>query len=236
MRDLMFGEFATHQVLPLDASAATRFVAPRPSLASGRTKFEYSGGTVADIPEGNMPSLLNKSYTITAQIDVPASGGDGMIYNEGGRFFGYGLYLLKGRPVFLYNNQGIKRTRWEGPPLTAGKHTLEFDFKYDGLGAGTLAYNNVSGVGRGGTGTLKVDGATVSTQRVDFTVPLTKPLDTVVNIGTAAGTPVDDNDYSIPFKFAGRIDKLTITLEPPKLTPDDVKKLQEAQARQAADR
>jgi len=236
MRDLMFGEFAKYQVLPLDASAATRFVAPRPSLAAGRTKFEYSGLTVSDIPEGNMPSLLNKSYTITAEVEVPQGGGDGMIYNEGGRFFGYGLYLLKGKPVFLYNNQGIRRTRWEGPALAPGKHTIEFDFRYDGLGAETLAYNNVSGVGRGGTGTLKVDGKVVSTQKMEFTVPLTKPLDTVVNIGTAAGTPVDDKDYRIPFKFNGKIDKLTITLEPPKLTPEDVKKLEAAQARQAADK
>ena len=236
LRDLMFGEFAKYQVLPLDASAATRFVAPRPSLAAGRTKFEYSGLTVSDIPEGNMPSLLNKSYTITAEVDVPQGGGDGMIYNEGGRFFGYGLYLLKGKPVFLYNNQGIQRTRWEGPALAAGRHTIEFDFRYDGLGAATLAYNNVSGVGRGGTGTLKVDGKVVSTQKIEFTVPLTKPLDTVVNIGTAAGTPVDDADYRIPFKFNGTIAKLTILLEPPKLTPEDVQKLKTAEARQAADK
>ena len=236
MRDLMFGEFARYQVLPLDASAATRFVAPRPSLAAGRTKFEYSGLTVSDIPEGNMPSLLNKSYTITAEVEVPQGGGDGMIYNEGGRFFGYGLYLLKGRPVFTYNFQGLKRTRWDGPVLAPGRHTIEFDFRYDGLGAGTLAYNDVSGVGRGGTGTLKVDGKAVSTQKLEYTVPLTKPLDTVVNIGTAAGTPVDDNDYKIPFKFNGRIDKLTITLEPPKLTAEDVQKLEAAEARQAADK
>jgi arylsulfatase len=236
MRDLMFGEFAKYQVLPLDASAATRFVAPRPSLAAGRTKFEYSGLTVSDIPEGNMPSLLNKSYTITAEVEVPQGGGDGMIYNEGGRFFGYGLYLLKGKPVFLYNNQGIRRTRWEGPALAPGKHTIEFDFRYDGLGAETLAYNNVSGVGRGGTGTLKVDGKVVSTQKMEFSVPLTKPLDTVVNIGTAAGTPVDDRDYRIPFKFTGKIDKLTIVLEPPKLTPEDVQRLKAAEMRQAADK
>ena len=181
-----------------------------------------------------MPSLLNKSYTITAQVELPPGGGDGMIYNEGGRFFGYGLYLLGGKPVFTYNFQGLKRTRWEGPALPPGKHTIEFDFKYDGLGAATLAYNNVSGIGRGGTGTLKVDGRPVSTQQLEHTLPLTKPLDTVVNIGTAAGTPVDDKDYKVPFKFNGRIDKLTITLEPPQLTPEDVQQLQAAQARQAA--
>jgi arylsulfatase A-like enzyme len=236
MRDLMFGEFAKYQVLPLDASAATRFVAPRPSLAAGRTVFNYSGLTVTDIPEGNMPSLLNTSYTITADIDVPASSADGMIYNEGGRFFGYGLYLLRGKPVFTYNFQGLKRTKWAGPALAPGKHTIEFDFKYDGLGAATLAYNNVSGVGRGGTGTLKVDGEVVSTQKMEHTLPLTKPLDTVVNIGDATGTPVDDGDYKIPFRFTGKIDKLTIALDRPKLSAEDVTKLKEAEAKQAADK
>jgi hypothetical protein len=183
-----------------------------------------------------MPSLLNTSYTITAEVDVPEGGADGMIINEGGRFYGWGLYLVKGSPVFTYNNQGITRTRWEGPELAPGKHTIEFHFNYDGLGAATLAYNNVSGVGRGGTGMLKVDGKEVSTQTIEYTTPLTKPLDTVFNIGDAAGTPVDDKDYTIPFKFTGKIDKLTIVLDRPQLTPEDVKKLQEAEAKQGADK
>jgi hypothetical protein len=83
---------------------------------------------------------------------------------------------------------------------------------------------------------LKVDGKVVSTQKMEHTVPLTKPLDTMVNIGEAAGTPVDDRDYAILFKFTGKIDKLTIKLEPPQLTPADIQKLKEAEARQAADK
>jgi arylsulfatase len=182
-----------------------------------------------------MPSLLNKSYTITADITVPASA-SGMIYNEGGRFFGYGMYLLKGTPVFSYNFLGAKITRWAGTaPLSAGKHTIEFDFKYDGLGAGTLAYNNTSGIGRGGTGTFKIDGKTVSTQTMPFTVPMTKPLDTVVNIGDATLSPVNPADYSVPFKFDGTINKITIKLDPPQLTPADIKKLKAAEMKQAAD-
>lgn len=94
---------------------------------------------------------------------------------------------LRGKPVFTYNFQGLKRTKWEEPVLAPGKHTIEFDFRYDGLGAATLAYNSVSGVGRGGTGTLKVDGKVVATQKMEHTLPLTKPLDTVVNIGDAGG-------------------------------------------------
>jgi arylsulfatase len=173
-------------------------------------------------------SLLNSSYTITAELDVPKAGANGMIVNEGGRFWGYGLYLVKGKPTFTYNFFGLKRTRWEGPELAPGKHTIEFDFRYDGLGAETLAYNNVSGVGRGGTGTLKVDGKTVSTQTIEHTNPLSKPLDTVFNIGDAAGTPVDDHDYQIPFPFEGTINKITYKVDRPKLTPADVERLKRA--------
>ena len=229
MKDLMFGEFAKYQVLPLDGSAATRFVAPRPSMAAGRTVFNFSGATVTDIPAGNMPSLLNSSYTITADIDVPTAETEGMIVNEGGRFWGYGLYMVKGSPVFTYNLLGIKRTRWAGPALSPGKHTVVFDFKYAGLGAGTLAFNNLSGIGLGGTGTLKVDGKTVATEKIEHTLPLTKPLDTVYNIGAASGTPVDDNDYQIPFTFTGKINKITVALDRPKLSPADVEKLEEAE-------
>src|SRR5450631_3928642 len=230
MRDLMFGEFAKYQVIPLDASASTRFVTPRPSLAAGRKMFTYSGSPVS-IPNGNQPSVLNTSYTVTADIDVPQGGADGVIVGEGGRFYGYALYLLKGKPVFTYNLLDLKRTRWEGKEaLSPGKHTIEYNFKYDGLGEATLAYNNMSGVGRGGTGTLKVDGKIMSTQKLEHTLPLVKPLDQSFDIGLSGPTPVDDRDYKVPFNFTGKISKLTIALDPPKLTPDDVKKLEASNA------
>jgi hypothetical protein len=229
MRDLMFGEFAKYQVLPLDASASPRFVAPRPSQAAGRTIFNYSGSAVS-IPDGNQPSILNTSYTITADIDVPQGGAEGVIVGEGGRFYGYALYLVKGKPVFTYNLLDLKRTRFEGAEsLAPGKHTIEYDFKYDGLGAATLAYNVLSGVGRGGTGTLKVDGKVVSTQKLERTLPLVKPLDQSFDIGLSGPTPVDDRDYKVPFNFTGKINKVTIVLDPPKLTPDDVEKLKAAE-------
>ena len=229
MKDLMFAEFAKYQVLPLDASVATRMVTPRPSMSGGRKVFTYSGVPITGIPRGTAPSLLNTSYTITADIDVPQGGGEGMIVTDGGRFGGYGLYLLKGKPVFLWNLLDLKRVRWEGTEVLApGKHTLEYDFKYDGLGFATLAFNNMSGLGRPGTGTLKVDGKVVSTQSLEHTVPLTLPWDETFDIGSDTGTPVDDQDYQVPFKFSGKIDKLTISVEPPKLTPEDVKKLSAA--------
>ena len=88
-----------------------------------------------------------------------------MINTNGGRFGGYGLYLLQGKPAFTWNLLDLKRVKWAGSDvLGAGHHTLEFDFKYDGLGFATLAFNNISGIGKGGTGTFKVDGKVVSTQ------------------------------------------------------------------------
>ena len=91
-----------------------------------------------------------------------------MLMTQGGRFGGWGFYLLKGKPVFTWNLLDLKRVRWEGPDaLAPGKHTLEFDFKYDGLGAGTLAFNNLSGIARGGTGVLKVDGKEVASQKME---------------------------------------------------------------------
>jgi arylsulfatase A-like enzyme len=229
MKDLMFAEFAKYQVLPLDASVATRMVTPRPSMSGGRKVFTYTGVPITGIPRGTAPGLLNTSYTITAEIEVRQGGADGMIVTDGGRFGGYGMYLLKGKPVFLWNLLDLKRVRWEGSEaLAPGKHTLEYDFKYDGLGFATLAFNDLSGIGRGGTGTLKVDGKVISSETLEHTVPLTLPWDETFDIGSDTGTPVDDQDYQVPFAFTGKIDKLTISVEPPKLTPDDVKKLEAA--------
>jgi arylsulfatase len=230
MTDLMFAEFAKYQVLPLDASVATRMVMPRPSLSAGRKVFAYSGQPNTGIPRGTAPSLLNTSYTIIADIDVPEGGAEGMIVTDGGRFGGYGLYLLKGKPVFTWNLLDLKRIKWQSDEaLAPGKHTLVFDFKYDALGFATLAFNNISGIGRGGTGTFSVDSKAVATQTMERTVPLTLPWDETFDIGSDTGTPVDDADYQVPFAFTGKIDKLTISIAPPVLTPEDEKKLMEAE-------
>ncbi len=231
MTDLMFAEFAKYQVLPLDASVATRMVTPRPSMSGGRKVFTYSGMPITGQPRGTGPTVLNTSYTITAEIDVPQGGAEGMIVTDGGRFGGYGMYLLKGKPVFLWNLLDLKRVRWESADaLAPGKHTVEYDFKYDGLGFATLAFNSISGLGRGGTGILKVDGKVVATQTLEHTVPLTLPWDETFDIGSDTGTPVDDKDYQVPFKFTGKINKLTVSVEPPKLTPEDIEKLRSAAA------
>jgi arylsulfatase len=227
MTDLMFGEFAKYQVLPLDGSAAPRFVYPRPSFSAGRTVFKYSGQKVR-MPNGTQPSLLNTSYTITAEIEVPQGGADGMIINQGGRFGGYGMYLLKSKLMFVWNLLLIKQIRWEGPALSPGKHTLVFDFEYEGLGEATLAYDVLSGIGRGGMGTLSVDGAVVATQKMERTIPLLMPLDDAFTIADASGPPLVDEEYQMPFPFTGKLNGVTITVAPPVLTEEDKKKLEAA--------
>jgi arylsulfatase len=226
LREIFKKEAEKYQVLPLDASVATRLVAPRPNITAGRTEFVYTK-PMTGLPQGDSPLLLNTSYTITAEIVVPKDGAEGMILTSGGRFGGYGFYLLKGKPVFLWNLVDLKRIRWEGKnALTPGKHTLEFDFKYDGLGAGTLAFNNMSGIGRSGTGVLKVDGKEVARQKMERTLPLILQWDESFDIGSDTGTPVDDKDYQCPFKLTAKLNKLTIKLDRPQLTEKDIKELQ----------
>jgi arylsulfatase A-like enzyme len=228
MQDLFIVEAAKYNVFPLDNSLATRMVTPRPSVTAGRNVFTYSG-SLTGIPMGDAPSLIAASYTITANIDVPQGGVEGVIATQGGRFAGWGFYLLKGKPVFTWNLVDLKRDRWEAPDaLSAGKHTVEFDFKYDGLGFATLAFNNSSGLGKSGTGVLKVDGKEVVTQKMEHTIPVILQWDETFDIGSDTGTPVDDKDYQCPFAFTGKLDKLTIKIERPKLTPEDEKQLMEA--------
>jgi arylsulfatase len=227
LQQLFWVEAAKYQVLPLDASVATRLVAPRPNLTAGRTEFTYSG-QLTGIPHGDAPSVLNTSYTITAEVEIPQAGAEGVLLTEGGRFGGFGFYLLKGKPVFTWNLVDLKRLRWEGPEaLSPGKHTLEFDFAYDGFGFATLAFNNLSGIGQGGTGVLKVDGKAVATQKMARTVPLILQWEETFDVGADTGTPVDDKDYQVPFAFTGELTKLTVALEPRKLTAEEEKLLRE---------
>jgi arylsulfatase len=228
LQALFWKEAEKYQVLPLDASVVTRMITPRPSITAGRNVFTWTQ-PLTGTPNGDAPSLLNTSYSFKADVEVPEGGGDGMLITQGGRFGGYGFYVLKGKPVFLWNLVDLKRVRWEGPEvLTPGKHTLEFDFKYEGLGAATLAFNNVSGIGSGGTGELKVDGKTVATEKMAHTLPFTLQWDENLDIGSDTGTPVNDADYQVPFKFTGKINKITLTIDRPKLSPEDIKKLEEA--------
>jgi hypothetical protein len=124
-------------------------------------------------------------------------------------------------PVGLISSAVVSILSKNGP--SPGKQTIEFDFKYDGIGFATFAFNDVSGLGHSGTGTLTIEGKVVSTQKMEHTVPLLLPIDETFDIGWKTGTPVDDRDL-----FTGKIDKLTISVAPPKLTAEDEKKLSEA--------
>jgi arylsulfatase len=230
MKEMFLGEARKYQVFPMDASVAARIVAPRPNITAGRTEFVYTRPMVG-LPQGDSPMLLNSSYTITADIDVPAGGAEGMLLTSGGRFGGYGFYLLKGKPVFLWNLVNLKRVKWEGTDaLAPGKHTLEFDFKYEGLGAGTLLFNNMSGLGRPGTGVLKVDGKVVATEKMAHTMPMILQWDESFDVGSDTLTGVNDADYQPPFTLTAKLNKLAIKVDRPKLSEEDIKKLETAES------
>jgi arylsulfatase A-like enzyme len=267
-------EAAKYNVLPLDNTAFSRLLTPRPSAIAGRTVFTYTGENIG-IPLGNAPSLLDKDYKITAEVTIPEGGGEGMIATLGGRFGGYGLFLSKnnnwwlrslllkiiiwslfvlgllivligrrkrptgwgtrfgylliliaplwliaglltgaanigsGRPVFVYNLLDLERFRWSGPVLSAGKHTIVFEFKYNGPGPG-----------KGGTGVLNVDGKEADRKTIEHSIPLMMTIDETFDIGADTRTPVDFS-YDLPFRFNGSIDKLTYNLGPEQLTAQD---------------
>jgi len=212
LQELFLVEADKYQVFPLDNSILERLLTPRPSSTAGRTEFTYSG-EMAGLPDGSVPNTLARSYSISAEVEVPEGGAEGMLNTLGGRFGGYGLYVLKGKPVFLYNLLGLEKFRWEGSEaLAPGKHTIVFDFTYDG-----------PGMAKGGTGVLSVDGKEVDNKKIPHTVPSLMTIDESFDVGVDTRTGVEDKDYQPPFRFTGKLDKLTIKLGPSQLTEDDHK-------------
>jgi hypothetical protein len=220
MQELFLVEASKYNVFPLDNTVIQRLLTPRPSATAGRNVFTYSGVT-SGLDVSDAPHILNRSYTITAEVEVPQGGAEGMLVTLGGRFGGYGLYVLKGKPVFTYNFVDLVRFRWEGQQaLTPGKHTIVFDFTYDG-----------PGFGKSGTGVLKVDDKEVANKKIPHTIPFFMALDETFDVGVDTRTGVDDNDYQVPFRFNGRIPKLTFKLAPTQLTSDDHQIIQHALAK-----
>lgn len=234
LQDLFLQEAAKYQVFPLDATLMDRLVIPRPSLTAGRNEFSWTR-PLTGTPNGDAPSLLNSSYKFVVDIEVPANGAQGMLITQGGRFGGYGFYLVDSKPVFLWNLVDLKRVRWEGPALPPGKHSLEFDFRYSGLGAGTLALGSYVGIGQGGTGILRVDGKDVATQKMDRSLPFILQWDEALDIGSDTGTPVNDKDYRVPFPFTGKLNRITLTIDRPKLSPEDIERIKASQQAKKAD-
>jgi arylsulfatase A-like enzyme len=217
LQALFLTEAEKYQVLPLDNTAFVRLLTPRPSATAGKTVFTYTG-VKAGIPVANAPAILNRDYTITADITVPKGGAEGMIVTLGGRCGGYGLFLQDGKPVFVYNLLDLERFRWEGgvgalvhedwfgKALKPGQHTLVFDFKYDGPGPG-----------KGGTGVFSVDGKELAKKTIKHTIPLLMSIDETFDVGLDTRSGVD-NSYELPFKFTGTINKLTFELGPSQLS------------------
>jgi len=228
MQDLFYAEAAKHDVLPLDNTTLARWNAPKPNLTAGRKVFTYSG-ILSGIPNSGAPNILNKAYTITAEVTVPKGGAEGMIVTDGGRFGGYALFLSKGvasvrksKPVFLYNLLGLERTVWDGPELSAGKHTIVFDYK-----------PSEPGLGKGGTGVLSVNGKEVARKSMEHSTPVTFPEDETFDIGmdTRTGVALVEFRYDSPFKFTGTINKLTFNLGSEQVTAEEREEMKKTVAR-----
>ena len=213
LKEVFTLEAAKYNVFPLDDSTLTRFISRKPSYTLGRTLFTYSG-ELTNVPfpgVAGAPNLLNRSYTITAEITIPEGGAEGMLVTDGGRYGGYGFYLLKGAPVFTWNLVQLARVKWRSQQaLSPGKHVLEFDWEYDG-----------PGLGKGGTGTLKLNGKIVDSHPMPHSFAFGLPWVDTFDVGIDTGTPVDDSDYQVPFRFTGKIDKLTVELGPEELSTAD---------------
>ncbi len=197
-----YAEAAKYHVLPIDNSRTGRMdPAIRPSLTRGRASFTFFEG-MTRIPEGASPDIKNKSFSITALVDVPDGNASGMIITQGGYFGGYGLYVEKGKPIFHYNFVGVAHYRIAGnDPLAPGKHSMRVDFSFDG-----------GGMGKGGTAVLSVDGNAVAQGRIEHTIPVRVSLDESLDVGEDTGTPLDAS-YDVPFLFPGKIEKVTIDLK-----------------------
>jgi arylsulfatase len=221
LQSLFLSEARKYNVLPLDSSFVERGdPTKRPNPIRGLTDFTYYPGMIR-IPEANSPDIKNRSFRIAADVEIPQGGAEGVLATQGGRFAGWALLLLDGKPEFVYaysNQDGASyphqrndKTRIIGPQkLAPGKHTIVFEFAYDG-----------GGVGKGGTGALTVDGRKVAEGRIAQTTPIPKfSLDESFDVGQDTGSPViDDYDTKMPFQFTGKLERIQIHLGPSKLTP-----------------
>ncbi|WP_209442302.1 arylsulfatase [Neoroseomonas oryzicola] len=227
MQDLFTMEATRNQVFPLNANGLSGMLVSRPGPAAGRRQFVYTGPSCCT--QGNAaPNILNRSYRITAEIEVPAGGANGVLVTQGGRFAGWGLYLREGRPVFTMNLLDIQRVKWEAPQaLPPGRHTVVFDF--------ALNMQGPIPFGHGGTGTLSVNGQQVAQQSIPRSTPFTFAWDETFDVGQDTGTPVDDRDYQVPFAFTGRIGRITIDLGDGSVTPEAIRDFGEMMARRARD-
>jgi arylsulfatase len=203
MQALFMKEAEEHHVLPLDDRTLERGLAAavgRPDLMAGRTSLTLAEG-MTGMMENVFISVKNKSKTITAEVEVPASGANGAILAQGGRFGGWSLYVKNGVPAYDYNFLGMQRSTIAAKkPLAAGKATIRFEFAYDG-----------GGLGKGGTGTLLVNDEQVAQGRIERTQAFIFSADETADVGIDLGTPVVEAiGAEAKSKFTGHIPKLTV--------------------------
>jgi arylsulfatase len=206
LQDLWWAEAARHNVLPLDWRGAERLnseLMGRPSLAGDRKTFTYYPGQVA-LPNDAAPRILNKSWTLTADINVPDTGVEGMIVTQGGLEGGYGLYVRDRKPTFVYNFLSLERyTIAATTPLPKGKVQLKVDVAYSGR-AGEL--------GKAATVTMTVNGSKVAEGQLPKTIPIQISIGEGLDVGEDVGSAVDFT-YKPPFRFTGKIEKVTFDLK-----------------------
>jgi arylsulfatase len=205
LQALFMKEAEKNHVLPLDDRLLERTVpalAGRPDLMAGRTSLTLADG-MAGMQENVFLNMKNKSFTITANVELPKDGARGAILVQGGRFGGWGLYMLDGKPAFSYNFLGMERFTVASPDaVPAGKATIKFDFQYDG-----------GGMGKGGKCTLSVDGKKVAEGRIDRTEPYFFSADETADVGMDLGTPVVEAvGAEAKSHFTGKIPKVTLEL------------------------
>jgi len=207
LQELWWAEAARYDVLPLDGRKTPRLNAElqgRPSLTSGRTSFTYYPG-VLGVPAGSAPNVLNKSFSITADVVAKGAATEGAILSIGGSDGGYGLYVKDGKPVFAGNflNRTIARAA-SSEALPEGKSQVRAEFAYDG-----------GGMGKGGKLTLFVDGKQVGEGRLEQTQGITLGLGGTLDVGADTGTAVDEV-YTPPYAFNGGIEQVVVDLKPAK--------------------
>ncbi|MEX1314857.1 MAG: arylsulfatase [Desulfotignum sp.] len=222
MQSLFLEEAEKNYVLPIDDRTIERVnaqLAGRPDLMAGRTSLTLADG-MTGMTENVFINIKNKSKTLTAEIEVPDDGGNGAIIVQGGRFGGWALYVLNGVPAYDYNFLGLQRfTVAAKNKLSPGKHTIKFDFAYDG-----------GGLAKGGMGTLYVDGEKVAEGRIPHTQPMIFSADETADVGIDLATPVVESIGSEKkSKFTGTIHKVTVDIIP----MEKAKKTEEHNARMA---
>jgi arylsulfatase len=203
LQDLWWAEAARNNILPLDWRGPERMSAEltgKPSLAAGRKMFVYDT-PLAALPEYAAPDLKNKSFTVTAEAEIPTSGAEGMIFTQGGFTGGWGFYIQQGKLVGLHSHVALERYRVVSTePVPTGKVTLAMDFKSDG-----------GGMAKGGTITLSANGKKIGEGRVEKTTPFKYSLYEGQDIGEDTGSPIDFS-YKPPFKFTGKLGRVTVEL------------------------